>query len=243
LREPDDRRSLFWPTHKRAPQQREHTTMGAPRPALLIVNASTALILTACGPSAHQATPDSAPTTTPPAPPPPVVTPTPTVYPSIGDHLGDPHRIGPKDLQFAVDSAQSAVSDSRLISAQPASDHGRPVWNVRLLSGGPSLKLVEVDAVVRGAKATDVQAPPADLTRTVHTEDMVKTSWSDAVQLLQRRNPRSVASSVALDLNAPTPAWKITLLTGRKQTVYTVNAATGTLVSTLPGTRPQSDYR
>jgi uncharacterized membrane protein YkoI len=213
------------------------------RPPSALIGLTGAILLGACGQSAQQTEPPPIPPPAPPPVPTPALPGTTPIYPSIGNRLGDPHRIGPDDLHWAVDSAQSAVAGSRLISVQPATDGGRPVWNVRLLTEGPSVKQVEVDAVVRGAKSADLPAPPADLAQTLVVENAIKTSWADAVDGLQRRNPGSTVSSVALDTSTLDPVWKVTLLTDSSQTQYTVNATTGVATGGAPGPRPKSDYR
>lgn len=213
------------------------------RLASALIGLAGAVLVNACGQPGQQTAP---PAPTPPPPPPPMPAPsspgsTP-IYPSFGNRLGDPQHIGPDDLHWAVDSAQSSVTESRLISVQPASDAGHPVWNVRLLTGGPSVKQVEVDAIARGAKTADLPAPPADLAQTLVEENAIKTSWTDAVDGLRRSHPDATVSSVALETTPPDPAWKVTLLTGRNQTQYTVNATTGLVTGDTAGPRPPSDY-
>lgn len=211
------------------------------RPSTVLIGLAAVLLLGACGQS-PQTQPPPPPPTPPPAPAPVLPSTTP-LYPSIGNRLGDPRRIGPDDLHWAVDAAQSAVTGSRLISVQPAVDAGQPVWTVHLLTEGPSLKQVQVDAIVRGAKAADLPAPPGDLAQTVLVENAIKTSWIDAVDALQRQNPGTTVSSVVLDTSTLNPAWKITLLTQARQTVYTVDATTGMVTGDTGGPRPRADYR
>jgi hypothetical protein len=205
----------------------------SPSPAL--IGLAAVVLLAACEQDAPTPAPPPPPSATPPAPAPALPSTTP-LYPSIGNRLGDPHRIGPDDLHWAVDAAQSAVTGSRLISVQPA------VWNVRLLTEGPSVKQVRVDAITRGAKDADLPAPPGDLAQTVLVENAIKSPWADAVNALQRQNPGSTVSSVVLDTSTLNPAWKITLLTGSRRTVYTVDATTGMVTGDAAGPRPNADY-
>jgi hypothetical protein len=216
--------------------------MGATAGGLLAGLLISVLGVTACGQDPQQAQPPPPPTT--PAPMPPPAASTSPVYPSIGDRLGDPNRIGPDDLRLAVAAAQSSVSNSRLLAIEPGTAAGRPVWNVRLLTGGPSLKQAQVDAVVRGAQTNDAQQPQqADVVQILNVANAAKTPWDDAVATVQRQNPGSTPASVALDTSAPTPAWKVTMLTGNQQISSTVDANTGAIVGSAPGPRPQPDYR
>jgi hypothetical protein len=215
--------------------------MGATAGGLLAGLMISVLGVTACGQPTQQAQPPPPPTTSPPMPP-PAASASP-VYPSIGDRLGDPNRIGPDDLRMAVAAAQSSVSNSRLLAIEPGTAAGRPVWNVRLLTGGPSLKQAQVDAVARGAQTNDAAPQQADVAQILNVANAAKTPWEDAVATVQRQNPGTTPASLALDTSAPTPAWKVTVLTGNQQITSTVDATTGAIVGSAPGPRPRPDYR
>jgi hypothetical protein len=211
-------------------------------PSLLTGLIVGVLGVAACGQASYQA-PAPPPMTPPAVPEPPPAPPgTSPVYPSLGSRLGDPNRIGPDDLRLAVDSAQSVTQGSRLMAIEPGTAAGRPVWNVRLLTEGPSMKQVEVDAVVRAGKGNDVQVPPMDLTKVLDIANSSKVPWQDAVGTVQKQNPGTTVSTVALDTNAPIPAWKIGLLTANQQIMVSVDANTGAPAGKTFGPRAQSDY-
>ncbi len=169
-----------------------------------------------------------------------------SLVPSLGERPGDPTSVGPDDLRLAVDSAQSVVSGSRLISVQPGIVAGRGVWIVRLLTEGPGLKSVEVDAVTRGARASDITTGrPEDMIALRDLLNATKVFWPDAAATATRQTPNGILGSVLLDSrggNTAAPVWRITVLNGRQQVEYTVDAVNGAVVNRTTAPRKPHDY-
>lgn len=203
--------------------------------------------LGACGYSAPPAPAPPAQYAPPPAtggamPPGPSSSP---AYPSLGERPGNPDRIATDDLHLAVDSAQTAVSGSRLISVSPVNAGGHPIWLVKLATEGPSIKLVDVDAILRGAKSRDAEFTEQDRARVRDLLNATKVFWPDAVKTVERQRPDAIPSAVLLDgkVGNPTaPVWKITVLSGKDQVEYTVDAVSGAMSQPKTTPRKPHDY-
>lgn len=218
--------------------------VAAGRQSAILASAVVISVLAACGQNPPQAPPSPPAPPQAPSPPPPATSTSP-VYPSLGERPGDPAHIGPDDLRLAVDAAQTVVGGSRLVSVRPASAAGNPVWIVRLATEGPSVREVVVDAVLRGGKSQDVQLTEQDRTRVRDLLNAAKVFWPDAVKTTEKQTPDSVPGAVVLDGKAgnPTePVWKITLLTGKEQIEYTVDAVSGAVIGTKASPKKPQDF-
>jgi hypothetical protein len=163
----------------------------------------------------------------------------------MGERPGDPHRIGPDDLRLAVDSAQATGPGSRLVSADPTTAGGQPVWVVTLLTEGPGLKHVVVDPVWRGAKANDAPVNQDEAARVLQQLNSAKTFWPDAVDTARKQVPNSTLGRVVLagaPGNPAAPVWRVTLLTPDQQVETVVDGTNGAVLSQQPGQRKRQDF-
>lgn len=182
-----------------------------PRVASVCLIAATTFWLTACGDSGDEAATTPTPTVTTSAPAPSPTAPT-----------------GPVDAAGAAEIALGQQAGAAVVSVDPGTQGGQPIWEVDLLTVDGTGTEVTIDQATGAVLGTE----PTDLDAEERTAPAVTAA--QAIQTSLQRVPGEVVE-LGLGTEAGQVVWEVEVqpTSGARQEI-TINAASGEVVKQEP---------